>query len=70
VERIFGSNEFQMDRFGPMLWLKDSSGYLTLEKSENFKEGKNIILNNLEGHKEIIISANNSSLQANPPLFA
>jgi len=34
LERIFSSDEFEPERFGPARWLEDGSGYTTLEDSE------------------------------------
>jgi dipeptidyl-peptidase-4 len=34
LERIFSSNEFYQERFGPARWLEDGSGYTTLERSD------------------------------------
>ena len=58
VERIFASDEFRADRFGPVLWLKDSSGYLTLETSESLPGGNDLIRYSIEGNKEVMVSAN------------
>jgi dipeptidyl-peptidase-4 len=58
VERIFASDEFRADRFGPVLWLKDSSGYLTLEKSESLPGGHDLIRNSIERDKEVMVPAN------------
>jgi len=57
VERIFASNEFRAERFGPVLWLKDSSGYLTLEKSESQPGRNDLIRYRIEGNKEVMVSA-------------
>lgn len=39
VDRIFGQEkEFKPESWGPAHWLKDGSGYTTLEVSENFKD--------------------------------
>lgn len=43
VDRIFGpGKEFKSEDWGPAYWLKDSSGYTTLEVSENFRDAKDI----------------------------
>ena len=34
LERIFSSSEFSGERFGPARWLKDGSGYTTLERAD------------------------------------
>lgn len=43
LERIFSSDEFSQERFGPARWLKDGSGYTTLEDSKTLPKGKDII---------------------------
>ncbi len=57
LERIFASNEFRAERLGPLHWLKDSSGYLTLEESESQPGGHDVIRYSIEGDKEVIVSA-------------
>jgi hypothetical protein len=37
LERIYQENDFRMNRFGPVRWLEDGSGFTTLEGSEAFK---------------------------------
>ena len=34
IERIFDSNDFEPEKFGPARWLEDGSGYTTLEDAE------------------------------------
>ena len=43
LERIYKSNEFELNQFGPARWLEDGSGYTTLEESQEFTDAKNII---------------------------
>ncbi len=43
LERIFSSDEFSQEKFGPARWLKDGSGYTTLEDSKTLSKGKDII---------------------------
>jgi dipeptidyl-peptidase-4 len=57
VERIFASDEFRAERFGPIVWQKDSSGYLTLEESESQPGGQDLIRYSIEGDKEVMVSA-------------
>jgi dipeptidyl-peptidase-4 len=57
LERIFASNEFRAERFGPAVWLKDSSGYLTFERSESQSGGRDVIRYSIEGDKEVMVSA-------------
>ena len=39
LERIFTSEEFKVEAFGPARWLEDGSGYTILEDSQILKEG-------------------------------
>lgn len=48
VERIFGSQEFETEKFGPACWLDDRSGYTTLEDSEDHEEDKDIVRYDLQ----------------------
>lgn len=57
VERIFGSQEFSQERFGPARWLQDGSGYTTLETSPAYKEGQDIIRYNPETGERIVLVA-------------
>ncbi|MHC4285607.1 MAG: hypothetical protein ACYSWZ_21945, partial [Planctomycetota bacterium] len=34
LERIYDSNDFESEKFGPARWLEDGSGYTTLEETE------------------------------------
>ena len=36
LERIYKTNEFEQNEFGPAWWLEDGSGYTTLEESGYF----------------------------------
>ena len=38
LERIFDSNDFEPEKFGPARWLEDGSGYTTLEDTEAKQE--------------------------------
>jgi dipeptidyl-peptidase-4 len=44
LDRIFKNREFQPEEFGPARWMKDGSGYTTLEESEDFEEARDIVL--------------------------
>lgn len=58
VERIFGSDEFEAEKFGLACWLEDGSGYTTLENSEAKAAGMDIIRYNLQtGRREIMVPA-------------
>jgi dipeptidyl-peptidase-4 len=58
VERIFGSDEFEAEKFGAARWLEDGSGYTTLENSEAKTAGMDIIRYNLQtGRREIMVPA-------------
>jgi len=56
LERIFSSKEFTAERFGPARWMKDGSGYTTLESSEAQEGGQDIVRHDPDsGRREIII---------------
>jgi dipeptidyl-peptidase-4 len=58
VERIFGKDEFKTQAWGPARWLKDGSGYTTLEKSATHKEAKDIVRYEPEtGRREVLAGA-------------
>ena len=58
VERIFGKEEFKTQPWGPARWLKDGSGYTTLERSATLKEAKDIVRYEPEsGRREVLVSA-------------
>jgi len=43
LERIYKDNAFRLNRFGPVRWLEDGSGYTTLEASVEFPKARDII---------------------------
>jgi len=43
LERIYKDNDFELNSFGPAVWLEDGSGYTTLEESIVFPTAKDII---------------------------
>lgn len=56
LKRIFSSEDFSLERFGPVRWLEDDSGYTTLEKNEN--GGRDIVCYQAEtGKRTILVSA-------------
>lgn len=58
LNRIYNSHEFRGESFGPARWLKNGSGYTTLEKSEALKEGKDIVrYDPASGKREVLVSA-------------
>jgi len=58
LDRIISSREFQSERFGPVKWLKDGTGYTTLESSEATKPGRDIVWYNPQtGKQKILIRA-------------
>jgi dipeptidyl-peptidase-4 len=60
VDRIFGKEEFKTQDWGPARWLKDGSGYTTLENSETVKEAKDIVRYDPEsGRREVLVCASN-----------
>jgi dipeptidyl-peptidase-4 len=58
VERIFVKHEFKTADWGPARWLKDGSGYTTLEASEKSKEAKDVVrYDPASGQREVLVSA-------------
>ena len=58
LERIFSSEEFDTEKFGPARWLEDGSGYTTLEDSQDQAEGEDIVRYDREtGSREIMVAS-------------
>lgn len=58
VDRIFNSSEFRSQGFGPARWLRDGSGYTTLERSSATRGGTDIVLYDPDsGNREIVVPA-------------
>src|SRR3954466_3405749 len=58
LDRIFSSNEFRSETFGPARWLEDGSAYTTLEPSAGNKEASDIIrYEATTGARSILIAA-------------
>lgn len=58
LDRIFSSNEFRSETFGPARWLDDGSGYTTLEPSPTSKEARDIVrYEAATGRRNVLIAA-------------
>jgi dipeptidyl-peptidase 4 len=58
LDRIFNSDEFQQEYFGPYKWLGTGDFYTTLEASDSVKGGRDIIkYNTISGEKSILVTA-------------
>src|SRR5688572_982045 len=58
VQRIFASNDFNLDRFGPVRWLQDGSAYTTLEPSPEVEGARDIVrYDTATGARSILVSA-------------
>ncbi len=58
LERIFSSREFSTERFGPVRWLKDGSGYTTLEQTKSKSGGRDIVFyDSKTGRRKILVPA-------------
>lgn len=58
LERIFASQEFQPERFGPARWLDEGKGFLTLEKSTTQPEGRDLVLYEVRsGERQVYVPA-------------
>jgi len=60
VERIFDSDEFKTESWGPARWLADGTGYATLESSETLEDAKDLVrYDPASGEREILVAAEN-----------
>ena len=58
LERIFSSDEFKAEKFGPVRWLEDGTGYTTLEDSKSQESGNDIVRYDPESEtREVLVSA-------------
>ncbi len=59
LDRLFGKGrEFKTQGWGPAHWLKDNSGYTTLEPSESFKDASDVVRYAPEsGQREVLVSS-------------
>jgi len=58
LERIFDSQEFTPEHFGPARWMKDGVSYTTLESSGSVKGAKDIVLYRAaSGKRKILVPA-------------
>lgn len=58
LDRIFASNEFRSETFGPARWVEDGSAYTTLEPSATHKEARDIVrYEAASGARTILIGA-------------
>jgi len=58
IERIFDSNEFEGEKSGSPVWLKDDPGYTTLEDSNGTQGGKDIVWHDPDtGTRRIMVSS-------------
>jgi len=58
VERVFNSQEFASERFGPARWVEDGDGYTTLERSDKFEGASDIVrYETKSGERSILVSA-------------
>ena len=57
LERIFSSQEFSSERFGPARWLVDGSGYTTVERSATAPGLDIVRYDPASGEREILVAA-------------
>ncbi len=58
VERIYHSDEFAEEKFGPARWLEEGAGYTTLEPSQTIEAGSDIVrYDTRSGQREILVGA-------------
>jgi dipeptidyl-peptidase-4 len=64
LDRIYSSNEFRSETFGPARWLDDGSAYTTLEPSPSNREARDIVrYETATGARSVLIAA--ASLKPN-----
>jgi dipeptidyl-peptidase-4 len=58
LDRIFDSDEFNLERFGPARWLRTFPGYTTLEPAETVKEAQDIVrYHAAAGERDVLVAA-------------
>ena len=58
IDRIFNSDEFSPQRFGPARWIDNGAGYTTLERSDSPEGGRDIVrYDTKSGKRTILVSA-------------
>jgi dipeptidyl-peptidase-4 len=57
LDRIITANEFRTESFGPARWLKDGSGYTTLDRAEAGKGRDLVKVNPADGRREVLVAA-------------
>ncbi|MFK7775844.1 MAG: DPP IV N-terminal domain-containing protein [Saprospiraceae bacterium] len=58
IDRIYESGDFQMDYFGQARWMEDGKAYTTLEKSEKYKKGRDIVSYETKtGNRTVLVEA-------------
>lgn len=57
LERIFSSDEFRPESFGPAQWLNDSTGYLLLEESARHPGCREIVRYEMDGRRKVLVAA-------------
>jgi dipeptidyl-peptidase-4 len=58
IDRIYESGDFQMDNFGQARWMENGDAYTTLEKSKNFKKGRDIVSYETKtGTRKVLVEA-------------
>ncbi|MFK7865261.1 MAG: S9 family peptidase [Pseudohongiellaceae bacterium] len=70
LQRLFNSEEFNLESFGPARWLKDGSGYTLLEESAEIEDRHDIVRHDPEtGNSEVLVSAEQLETEgSNTPL--
>ncbi len=60
IERIFDSNDFRTESFGPARWLTDQAVYATLEKSDAAEKAKDVVYYDpASGARTVVVPAAN-----------
>ncbi|MEN7551574.1 S9 family peptidase [Rapidithrix thailandica] len=58
LERIFSSNDFSSERFGPARWIEDGKGYTTLEYSKRYPNSLELVrYETSNGERSVLVPA-------------
>ena len=64
-ERLYVSEEFDLERFGPARWLEDGSGYTILEDSDDVHDRLDVVrYDPVTGKRDVLVSVSSCARRA------